>query len=166
MKATTAYVIGIRVDPGRVDPEWYTLWLQDEDGPNRIVTQDGRMKWASTVQGARALFSHLDGEVTIEPELDGVCDIATTLFEVANMSLGKEGLILNCLNLLDDMLITLSHPLPADSKLRLDRVSGRLTEGVPLPEVVSAQGGAPVVLEAVLASVGRVFVWSDFSPAQ
>lgn len=163
MKAITAYLIGIRVDPGRVKPEWYTLWFEDGDGPNRIVTTNGRMQWASTIDGARALASHLDGQITMEPELDGVCDIATTLFEMANMSPGKEGLILNCLNLLDDMLITVNHPLPNDPKLRLDRVSGRLTEGVPLPEVVLAHGGATAVVEAVLASVGRVFVWSDLA---
>lgn len=61
------------------------------------------------------------------------------------------------------MLITVNYPLPKEPKLRLERVSGRLTEGVPLPEVAAAHDGAKAVVEAVLASLARVFVWSDFT---
>lgn len=164
MSGINASVIGVRVGTDHAEPDWYTLWCDHGDGPNRIVTRDGRMQWSSTLDGARALSAHLQGPVSISPgELDGVCDIAWALYEISNLSSGNEMVVVLCLNLLDDMLVTVDHPLLEEPKLRLDRLTGRLIEGVSLPDAVAAQGGASAVVEAVLASVGRVFVWSDFA---
>lgn len=163
MNAISAYVIGLRVNPDRAGPEWYSLWFEHPEGGHRLVANEGRLQWSSSIDGALALSALLDGQVSVDPpEFDGLCDVASTLYEVASLSPGKEAAVLNCLNLLDDMLLTVGHSLPSEPKLRLDRVSGRLTEGTSLPEVVLAHGGTAAVIEAVLASLGRVFVWSDF----
>lgn len=163
MSAITAYVIGLRVDPDRVDPEWRTLWFE-QDGANRIPTKNGRMQWSSNVDAAVALARLIDGDVSFGGgKLGAVCDVASTLHDIANGTTGNEALVLDSLNLLDDMLITVNHPLRKGPKLRLDGVSGRLTEGVSLPEVVAAHDGPTEVVEAVLASLGRVLVWSDFT---
>ena len=54
----------------------------------------------------------------------------------------------------------------ADTRLStgpvLDQVAVRLTEGSTVPEAVSAAGGIAEVIEAVLASLGRVTAFSDF----
>ena len=163
MRTIPAYVIGIRIDPDRAEPEWYTLWFEDEEGSNRVVTKGGRMQWAPRIDGALALGVHFDEQVQIDrPDLDGVCDIARTFFEISHLSTGHEALVLTALNLLDDMLDAVGHPLPTEAKLRLDQVVTRLTEGESVPEAVLAHGGAAPVVEAVLASLGRVLVWSDF----
>lgn len=164
MSGTSAYVIGMRVTPDSAGPDWYTLWCDVGDGPNLIVTKDGRMQWSPTVDGARRMAELIDGEVWTDPaEPNAVCDVAGTLHDIASGTTGNEGIVLDTLNFLDDMLITIRQTLPEEPKLRLDRVSGRLTEGVSLPDVVAAHEGTTAVLEAVLASLGRVFALSDFS---
>lgn len=156
-------VIGVRISPDVVEPEWHTLWCDPGDGPNFIVTRGGRMQWSSTVEGARALAVHVDRPFSGGGDLESVCDVATTLHDISRKLAGNEVVVLDCLNLLDDMLITVNFPLLKEPKLCLDRVSGRLFEGMPLPEVLEAHGGSKAVLEAVLASLGRVLIWSDLT---
>lgn len=163
MSEHKGYVIGIRLNPDRPDAEWYTLWYEHDEGPNRIVTNDGRMQWSSSVHGAHELAVLLPNDVSLDPVEPSVCDVACMLHDIANGSTGNEALVLDSLNFLDDLLITVHHTLPKEPKLRLDRVSGRLTEGISLPDVIAAHDGANAVLEAILASLGRVLVWSDFA---
>jgi uncharacterized protein (DUF1786 family) len=74
---------------------------------------------------------------------------------------GDESLVLLFLNLLDDILKTAGQVLPSETQRLLDRLSAILTEGTTLQVAVESLGGSPDIIEAVLACLGRVFVWSD-----
>jgi hypothetical protein len=160
------YIIGIRIGPDHSDPDWFTVWYENASSQNRVATRNGRIQWVSSLEAVRVLtFDSGDVDYTIRPKLDGVCDVAGALHQITGGHAGDETVVLLFLNLLDDMLLTVRDLLPSESRRLLDRLVVRLTEGASLPEAVEAAGGVPQIVEAIMASLGRVFARSTMTCA-
>jgi hypothetical protein len=159
----TGYLIGIRVDPDTEIAEWFTIWFEDEAGQNRVVAQDGRVRWARTaIQARNFAETVLEGRYRAGSEVESVCDVAGSLHAIASSESGSEGVVLVCLNFLDDLLKTIGHSSDLPDREILDRLVVLLTEGESLGTAVDLVGGRPVVIEPILASLGRLFTWSTF----
>lgn len=156
-----AYVIGLRVDPETELADWFTAWAEDASGQNRVATRDGRVRWSRTVEGARKLAVSAFDRPTDE-DVDSICDAAATLYALATREAGQEEVALLCLNLLDDVLRSIDNAPELPGGEVLDQIARLLTEGESLPDVVDLVGGRPVAIEPVIASLGRLFTWSNF----
>lgn len=158
------YLIGIRVDPDTEVAEWFTVWFEAESGQNRVAAQDGRARWARTASEASDLAQTvLEGRYRVGSEVESVCDVAGSLYAIASGESGSEGVVLLCLNLLDDVLKTIGRSPAVPNGAVLDRLVVLLTEGESLAAAVDLVGGKPVVIEPILGSLGRIFAWSTFT---
>lgn len=163
MTDRAAYVIGIRIDPGTEEADWFTVWFEDDGGQNWVVSRDGRAQWSRTVEDARELaLTTLDNRYAVEATVDSICDVAASLYAIAMGEAGSEGAVLMCLNLLDDVLKTIGHASDLPNSQVLDRLVALLTEGEPLTTAVDRVGGKPAAIEPIVASLGRLFTWSTF----
>lgn len=163
MSDRSGYLIGLRVDPDTAVADWFTIWLEDDVGQNRLAAQDGRVQWARAVDEARGFArTVLEGRYMVGPEVESVCDVAGALYAIAWGESGSEGIVLDSLNILDDVLNTVGRPCGLPNGEVLDRLVVLLTEGESLATAVDRVGGRPVVIEPMLASVGRLFTWSTF----
>ena len=163
MTDRVAYVVGIRIDPGTEVADWFTVWFEDDAGQNWVVSSDGRAQWSRTVEDARQLASTvLENRYAVGPTVDSICDVAASLYAIATGETGSEGVVLMCLNLLDDVLNTIGHASDLPNAEVLDRLVTLITEGEPLTTAVDRVGGKPAAIEPIVASLGRLFTWSTF----
>ena len=160
MSEPTAYVIGLRADPRTDVAEWYTLWFEDELGRNTVLTRDDRVLWGLSPERIAA-FGEGRGLANRE-ELPTVCDAAAALYAVTSGDDGQEDIVLDTLNLLDDMLVTLGQRAALPDVVVLDRMVKALTEGERLRSVVASAGGAEAVTNPIFGSLGRLFAFSTF----
>ena len=165
MKPDRGYVIGLRLTPEEPDPEFFTLWFEDETGKNRVACRGGRIQWASSAHSTKSLTDSrydLTGILEENLELDSVCNIPHLLYGLTRPGEADGRIVLLALNLLDDLVSCVEYPLPSQMQATLDRVVARTSEGATLREatVDVATGDA---VEAVLASLGRVLAFSDFN---
>ena len=87
------YLMGVSGSTPRPEvADWYTLWFENQAGQDRVVTRDGRIRWARTPAGAQAFSdSHDGGQTTEEPEVEAVCDVAELFWAVSSGEPGFEG---------------------------------------------------------------------------
>jgi hypothetical protein len=164
MKPDRGYVVGLRLSPELSDPEFLTLWFEDENGKNRVACVRERIQWVSSVDGIGRLTDSrydLTDLVAETLELDSVCDIPNLLYGVTHVDEVDETVVLLALNLLDDLVFCVEYPLPHKMQVILDRIVVRITEGATLRDAV-IDVGVDDAVEAVLASLGRVLSFSDF----
>ena len=158
-------MVGLRLSPDSADPEWYTLWVHDaDDEQTRMATDELRLVWAPTANAALALERYLPaGSRSLPaPEVNAVCDIATTLWAIDAQEDGSESGILTSLNLLDDAVISIQRRVGLPGGAVLDRLSSALTQGESLTSTVTLFGGKSAVIEPIIASLGYVFAFSNF----
>lgn len=163
MSDRVSYLVGIRLDPDTSDADWYTVWFEDDFGQNRVVMRDGRVLWASDPDAARDLGASVLGQgIAVDAREVSVCDVAGALYAIAEDKPGNEGVVLMCLNLLDDIVRGLDYGPPVPNGEILDQLVTQLTRGEALRPAVETAGGKRAVIEPILSSLGRVFTWSTF----
>jgi hypothetical protein len=163
MKAESAYLIAIRIDPDAEVAEWFTTWFELESGENRVGSRGGRVVWmrdpADVRQNAGSL---IPGGYVLEPDAPAVADIAGALHSIQSGEAGNEAEVLDSLNLLDDILITTGSIADLPNRRSLDVLVGHLTEGEPIARATKLAGGERLILETIISALGRLFVWSTF----
>lgn len=164
MKADAVYVVGLRLDPDRLEPELYTLWFEYDGGESRAAARSGRLQW---------VFSATDVDLVRDDDYDlgagrvhsmddsVVCDVATVLYAVQRGAGDNDLEVLNSINMLDDFLIAVANPLPDEPQRLLGTMRVGLTEGESLGQVVPPPA-RKATIDAVFASLGRVLAFSDF----
>lgn len=163
MTDTSAYVIGLRVDPETEVADWYTLWHQVESGEKPVLTVDGRVRWSRTVDSARNQAEIQPGSsFVVDTDLDLVCDVALMLGAVSGGDFGNEPVVLDSLNLLYDLVNSVGPTLELPNARVLDLVVKLLMEGKSFQYAVTSVGGEEAFIEPILASLGRIFAWSTF----
>jgi hypothetical protein len=165
IKPDRGYIVGLRLTPEESDPEFFTLWFEDETGKNRVACVGGRIQWASSAHASRSLTDSgydLTGLLDKDLELDSVCNIPHLLYGLTQPDEADEKIVLLALNLLDDLVCCVEHPLPIQLQATLDRAVARLSEGATVREA-TVDVGTNDAVEAVLASLGRVLAFSDFT---
>ena len=99
---------------------------------------------------------------TVDSSDPAVCDIAETLAAIDSLTNGSEQNVLNTLNLLDDVMITLRQRDTIPNMIVLDRLTSELFLGKNLDDAVASVGGRAAASEIVFTSVGRLAAMSTF----
>jgi hypothetical protein len=165
MKSPDAvYVIGLRLSPDVDAPELYTIWFEYDSGDSKVATRAGRLQWTFTVSQVSRIADDEYDLVTDDharSDYHAVCDVANLLYSIQSGADDSNVKVLDSINLLDDLLIAIDNPLPADGEKLLARMVVGLTEGGSLSSVVPPENRAGTI-EAIFASLGRVLAFSDF----
>lgn len=159
-----AYAVCLRLGAGSGFPELHSLWFEDEQGRNTIVSDGSRLRWERTEPLARVLANGpISLTVSDDPEV--TYDLSETIEDLLRLSAGAELRVLNCLNFLDDLAIQLGTDISEEVDSVMVQAVKRLTEGESLSQLCEAVGGPSRVLELLYTYVGCVVSHSSLAAA-
>jgi hypothetical protein len=162
------WLVGFRIDPNYPEPDFYTILLQDRS--DQPILHQGQIIFFADFND-RQLALELDSEFakiqnqTAPGELYLVYDIANVLYLVSNESRDESASIVNFLNVLFDMLKSVSVSIPSRYKTVLYQVADHLTFDKDFGDFLEAEGIARTeVVEAIQWGIGSVITKSTFVP--
>lgn len=141
-------------------PDLYSLWFEDSEGRNSVLSQNQRICWVTTPALARRVAND-DGELVVADDGPVVYDIYEAVEGLTNPRDGSEMRVLSCLNFLDDLVLQLAIEVPEGTNSTMVQVITRLTEGETLDDLFNAVGGSSKVLDVLYGYVGRVVTHSS-----
>jgi hypothetical protein len=153
-------LIGFRVEASHDGPQFYTLLAVGGDN-ERPLTADGRVLFFVRPDlAARALaFDQSMAPLGPPPgEVETFCDLAETLYRVNSQNADPDGVILDCLLVLDDLVRATQLHMPDRYQGILTELAARLTEGTSLQRIFSSHSLREHVEDALLWCVGAVAV--------
>ena len=153
-------LVGFRVEARHDGPQFYTLLAVGGDN-ERPLTADGRVLFFVRPDlAAKALaLDHSMARLGPPPgELETFCDLAETLYRVNSQNADPDGVILDCLLVLDDLVRATQLHMPDRYQGILTELAARLTEGTPLQRIFSSHSLREHVEDALLWCVGAVAV--------
>ncbi len=153
-------LVGFRVDAGHEGPQFYTLLSVGGDN-ERPLTAEGRVLFFSNPQLAEKALA-LDASLArLGPppqEIETFCDVAEALYRVNSQNADPDGVILDCLLVLDDLVRATKLHMPDRYQGILTELAARLTEGAQLEKIFSSHSLREHVEDALLWCVGAVAV--------
>ena len=153
-------LVGFRVEARHDGPQFYTLLAVGGDN-ERPLTADGRVLFFVRPDlAAKALaLDHSMARLGPPPEeLETFCDVAEALYRVNSQNADPDGVILDCLLVLDDLVRATQLHMPDRYQGILTELAARLTEGTPLQRIFSSHSLREHVEDALLWCVGAVAV--------
>jgi hypothetical protein len=155
-------LVGFRISAHHVGPQLYTLLAVGGEN-ERPLTVDGRIVFFRRELVEKALgldpdFSRL-GPAPSEPET--FCDIAEALYLVNSQDADPDGVILDCLLVLDDLVRATRLHMPDRYQGILTELAARLTEGGQLRNILMNAALREHVEDALLWCVGAVTVKAE-----
>ena len=153
-------LVGLRVDASHEGPQFYTLLAVGGEN-ERPLTADGRIIFFTRPQFAGkslALDASLAPLGPAPEELETFCDVAETLYRVNSQNTDPDGVILDCLLVLDDLVRATRLHMPERYQAILTELAARLTEGTELRKIFSKAELREQVEDALLWCVGAVTV--------
>ncbi len=167
-------LIGLRLDPTAEGPQLFTLIEQDEAG-GRPIMANGRILFFSTpALVARALQMAGDApagglpgtSATSAPmpkQMDVLCDVAQSLFLVNSQAEDSDGVLLDCMACLDDLLRATGLNVPANYIAVFNALAERLERNSEFGGFLAEQGiDRETVEDAILWCVGAIAVKSTW----
>lgn len=155
-------LVGIRLNAQHPGPQLYTYLVVGGEN-ERPLTFDGRIVFfpLEHAQAALALDPEMAaiGPAPTEPET--FCDVAETLYLVNSQNADTEGVILDCLLVLDDLVRATKLHMPDRYQGMLTELAARLTEGAQLRNIFHNAALREHVEDALLWCVGAVAVKSQ-----
>src|SRR5208337_636323 len=153
-------LVGLRVDASHDGPQFYTLLVVGAENERPLVA-DGRIVFFRRPElAAKALA--LDASLArLGPppgELETFCDVAEALYRVNSQNADPDGVILDCLLVLDDLVRATQLHMPDRYQGILTELAARLTEGTSLQRIFSSHSLREHVEDALLWCVGAVAV--------
>lgn len=153
-------LVGFRVDAQHDGPQFYTLLAVGGDN-ERPIMADGRLVFfARPEQGDKALA--LDPNMATlgraPQELETFCDVAEALHLVNSQDSDKDGVILDCLLVFDDLVRATKLHMPDRYQAMLTELAARLTEGAQLRKIFTNPSLREHVEDALLWCVGAITV--------
>lgn len=158
------------MSPDRPDAEWHSVLYMDDGANFRAVTHRGRIQWVPTLDELGGLRDDRWTLAPLEqPEVgefyaadDRYCDISRLLYELDGPGrMGDPRWAYGTLDALDDLVLTIDHPLESHDQEAIGQFLDGLLDETP-PDSVLASVGRGRLMEAVMSSLGRVFANSDF----
>jgi len=156
-------LIGFRLNPASEGPQFYTLFAMEGEN-DRPLTRGGRILFfRSPAQSTRAL-SATDDETMRKlgpapKELDALCDVAHALFLANSAAEDEDGLLLEAIACLDDLVRATRLNVPAEYMSVLSALSERLMQTSEFGTWMTEQGLDRERLEdAIMWCVGAVAV--------
>ena len=153
-------LVGFRVDASHEGPQFYTVLAVGGEN-ERPLTANGRIIFFTRPQLAAKSLTFDANLARLGPapeELETFCDVAETLYRVNSQNADSDGVILDCLLVLDDMVRATRLHMPERYQAILTELAARLTEGTALRKIFSKTQLREQVEDALLWCVGAVTV--------
>jgi hypothetical protein len=153
-------LVGFRVDASHEGLQLYTLIAVGGEN-ERPLTANGRIIFFTRPQLAAKSLTFDPNLARLGPapgELETFCDVAETLYRVNSQNTDSDGVILDCLLVLDDMVRATRLHMPERYQAILTELAARLTEGTALRKIFSKAQLREQVEDALLWCVGAVTV--------
>lgn len=136
----TLYLTGFRLDPDIFDPQFYTLYL-DDDGP---IMSAGCPVLFSRPELALEAYRISDCDKTeyseVPDELYTVYDLTETIYVIDSLDVAPHGSIVACLNVILDFANCLPDELPAAYRNAMERLADQLTFEYPFGAFLQTSG--------------------------
>jgi len=153
-------LVGFRVAANHEGPQFYTLLAVGGEN-ERPLTADGRIIFFTRPQLAAKSLAFDVSLARLGPapeELETFCDVAEALYRVNSQNTDPDGVILDCLLVLDDLVRATRLHMPERYQAMLTELAARLTEGTELRKIFSKTALREQVEDALLWCVGAVTV--------
>ncbi len=153
-------LVGFRVDASHEGPQFYTLLAVGGEN-ERPLTADGHILFFTRPDLAAKALALDAGLARLDPapeELETFCDLAEALYRVNSQNADPEGVILDCLLVLDDMVRATRLQIPDRYQAILTELAARLTEGAQLRSIFTKATLREQVEDALLWCAGAVAV--------
>jgi hypothetical protein len=167
-------LVGLRLDPTAEGPQLFALIEQGEGG-SRTLTANGRILLFSSpalvvraLQLAGGIFvGGLQGTIaTFTPmpkQMDILCDVAQSLYLLNSQTDDSDGVLLDCIACLNDLLGATELNVPANYIAVLNGLAERLEHNSEFGSFLAEQGiDRETVEDAILWCVGAIAVKSTW----
>jgi hypothetical protein len=160
------YLVGFRIDPATEGPQFYTIFVLEGDN-ERPSTENGRVLFfVDPADGAKAL-ERSDAKMRAMGEaptqLEMLCDIADALHIANTAESDADGILLDCIACLDDLVRAAEINAPAEYMGVLSVLSERLMENPNFGPWLIEQGvDRERIEDALMWCVGAVAVKSTW----
>lgn len=160
------YLVGFRIDPSVEGPQFYTLFALEGDN-DRPITRKARVLFFTNPRSAKSALKQADNAVqSLAPpdeQVEMVCDVAEVLYMLNSQSEDPDGLVLECIGCLDDMIRAVRLNVPAQYMSLLSALSERLMSNHEFGSWIEEKGIDREQLEdAIMWCVGAVTVKSSW----
>lgn len=160
------YLVGFRLDPGAEGPQLYTLFVLESENDRPLSRQSRVLFFADPAQASEAV-KLADNDFArfpvIPDEVEILCDVAQALYIANTESEDRDGILLECIALFDDLLRAAQINVPAQYMAALSAVSERLSSTPEFATMLADTGLDRETLEdALMWCVGAVAVKSTF----
>jgi hypothetical protein len=168
-------LIGLRLDPSAEGPQLFTL-IEQREGASRTIMANGRILFFSSpalvgralqLADAAAITDGLPGNSTalalMPKQMDVLCDVAQSLFLVNSQPDDSDGVLLDCIVCLDDLLRATELNVPANYIAVLSALAERLESNSEFGSFLAEQGiDRETAEDAILWCVGAIAVKSTW----
>jgi hypothetical protein len=167
-------LIGLRLDPTAEGPQLFVL-IEQRGGESRTIMANGRILFfsspaivARSLQLAdKAIAGGLTGtsasSVPMPKQMDVLCDVAQSLFLVNSQTDDSDGVLLDCIACLDDLLRAAELNVPANYIAVFNALAERLERNSEFGSFLAEQGiDRETVEDAILWCVGAIAVKSTW----
>jgi hypothetical protein len=154
------YLAGFRIDPNAEGPQFYTLFAMGGENERPITTVGDRVVFFTRPELAAKALEIGDpsmSELGAPPERLGVlCDVAQTMYLVNSESVDPDHTILDCLEVLDDLVRATRLNMPPPYQEALTNLMEHLLKTHTYGEFLREHGGRERLEDALLWCVGAV----------
>ena len=153
---------GFRIDPAHEGPQFFTLLAVGGDNERPLVADGRIIFFARTTLAHKALALDKTMAVLGNPprDVETMCDVAQALYLVNSQDKDPDGVVLDCLLILDDLVRATHISMPERYQGILTELAARLTEGVQLGKVFTSEALRQHVEDGLLWCVGAVVMKS------
>jgi hypothetical protein len=153
-------LVGFRIDPVAEGPQFYTLFALGGDNERPITTVGDRVVFFSRpdlAAQALAIGDPTMQELGAPPaELEMLCDVAQAMYLVNSEDADPERIILDCLEVLDDLVRATRLSMPPQFQGALSDLLDHLTRTPVYGEYLREHGSRERVEDAFLWCIGAV----------
>lgn len=154
------FLVGFRIDPAAEGVQFYTLFAFGGENERPLTTVGDRIVFFPRLALARAALEISDPTMqalgTPPRELDMLCDVAQTMYLVNSEESDPERVILDCLEVMDDLVRATRLSIPRLYQEALRDLMEHLLHTPSYGEFLRDHGSRERVEDALLWCVGAV----------
>ena len=154
------YLVGFRIDPNVEGPQFYSVFAFGGENERPLTTVGDRVVFFPRAELAAQAMEIGDptmsalGDAPVE--LDFLCDVAQTLYLVNSESADPDRVILDCLEVVDDLVRATRLNMPTAYQEALGALMAHLVRTPTYGEFIREHGGSERFEDALLWCVGAV----------
>ena len=153
-------LVGFRLDANHDGPQFYSVVAIGGENERPLMTEDRILFFARPELAPKALLhdptmAHL--KLPLE-SVEMVCDVAETLYLVNSAKADPDGVILDCLHFVDDLVRASKLNMPERYQSVLTEMADHLAKGGDLARIFTSDSLRHHVEDALLWSIGAITV--------